>query len=161
MLDRITATRDDRAVILVRLLVGMVVFLPEGMQKLLFADILGAGRFAKIGIPWPDLLGPFVGVVELACGALIVVGLLTRLAALPLIVVMIVALISTKIPILLGHDFLIFHVPDVKRYGFWSMLHEARTDLCMLLGSIYLTIVGSGAWSLDALLARRSRAPSS
>jgi hypothetical protein len=60
--------------ILVRLLVGLVVFLPEGIQKLIFPDILGAGRFARIGIPFPDVMGPFVGVVETVCGALIIVG---------------------------------------------------------------------------------------
>ena len=85
--------------ILVRLLVGLVVFLPEGLQKLMFPDVLGAGRFARIGIPFPDVMGPFVGVVETLCGALIIVGLFTRLAAIPLIIIMIVALISTKLPI--------------------------------------------------------------
>ena len=141
--------------ILVRLLVGLVVFFPEGIQKLIFPDILGAGRFARIGIPFPDLMGPFVGVVELVCGALIIVGLFTRLAAIPLTIIMIVALISTKLPILLGHDVGIFHLSaDIKRLGIWSMLHESRPDLAMLLGSIYLLIEGAGAWSLDAMLAR-------
>lgn len=144
--------------ILVRLLVGLVVFFPEGIQKLAFPEILGAGRFANIGIPYPDLMGPFVGVVEIVCGALIIVGLFTRIAAIPLIIVMIVAIISTKIPILLGHDFWIFHVPKLARYGFWSMAHEARADFDMLLGAIYLLIVGAGAWSLDAML-RRSHRP--
>ena len=146
--------------ILVRLLVGLVVFFPEGIQKLIFPDILGAGRFAKIGIPYPDLMGPFVGAVELVCGALIIVGLFTRLAAIPLIVIMIVALISTKLPILLGHDVGIFHLSaDMKRLGFWSMMDEARADLAMLLGPLYLLIEGGGAWSLDAVLSR-ARAPS-
>ena len=121
--------------ILVRFLVGLVVFLPEGIQKLIFPDILGAGRFARIGIPFPDFMGPFVGVVEIVCGALIVIGLFTRLAAIPLIVIMIVALVSTKLPILIGHDLGIFHLSaDIKRLGFWSMMHEARADLTMLLG---------------------------
>lgn len=141
--------------ILVRLLVGLVVFLPEGIQKLIFPDVLGAGRFARIGIPFPDLMGPFVGIVETVCGALIIVGLLTRLAAIPLIIIMLVALVSTKLPILLGHDVGIFHLPaDIKRLGFGSMMHEARADLTMLLGAIYLLIEGAGAWSLDAMLAR-------
>ena len=144
--------------ILVCLLVGLVVFFPEGIQKLIFPDILGAGRFANIGIPFPEAMGPFVGVVETLCGALITLGLFTRLAAIPLIVIMVVAIVSTKIPILLGHDFWIFHVPKLARYGFWSMMHEARADFDMLLGSIYLLIAGAGAWSLDALLSRhRSR----
>jgi uncharacterized membrane protein YphA (DoxX/SURF4 family) len=91
------------------------------------------------------------------CGALIILGLVTRLAAIPLIIIMIVAIVSTKIPILLGHDFWIFHLPKVSRYGFWSMMHEARTDFDMLLGSLYLLIVGAGAWSLDAMLAGKRR----
>jgi putative oxidoreductase len=110
----------------------------------MFADILGAGRFAHIGIPFPEIMGPFVGAVETICGALIIVGLLTRLAAIPLITIMIVAILSTKIPILLGHDFWIFHVPKLPRYGFWSMAHEARADFTMLLGCLYLLIEGAG-----------------
>ena len=147
--------------ILVRLLVGLAVFFPEGIQKLAFPDILGAGRFAKIGIPYLDLMGPFVGAVEIICGALIILGLFTRLASIPLIVIMIVAIISTKVPILVGHDFWIFHVPQLSRYGFWSMMHEARTDFDMLLGSLYLLIEGAGTWSLDALVARMQGARSS
>ena len=134
-----------------------MVFFPEGIQKLSFPEILGAGRFANIGIPYPEFMGPFVGVVEMICGALIILGLLTRLAAVPLIVIMIVAIVSTKVPILLGHDFWIFHLPKLPRYGFWSMTHEARDDFCMLLGSIYLLIEGGGKWSLDALFSRDLR----
>jgi len=155
VLDRIIHTRDDRTVVLIRLAVGLVVFLPEGLQKLIFPALLGAGRFTAIGIPWPYLMGPFVGIVETLCGALIIVGLLTRLAAIPLIIVMIVAIASTKIPILLGHEFLTFSLPHLGRYGFWSMQHEARADFCMLLACVYLLLVGSGGWSLDARLARR------
>ena len=141
--------------ILIRLLVGLAVFFPEGLQKLIFPDVLGAGRFARIGIPFPGFVGPFVGVVELICGALIVIGLFTRLAAIPLIIIMIVALVSTKLPILVGHDVGLFHLAsEIKRLGFWSMLHEARADLTMLLGAFYLLIEGGGAWSLDAMLAR-------
>lgn len=148
-------TRAPGWSILVRLLVGLVVFFPEGIQKLAFPDILGAGRFAGIGVPHPEILAPVVGSVEIVCGALVIVGFLTRLAAIPLIVIMIVAIVSTKVPILLGHDFWIFHLPKLARYGFWSMLHEARTDFDMLLGSFYLLIEGGGAWSMDAMLARR------
>jgi len=147
--------------ILIRLLVGLVVFLPEGIQKLAFPEVLGAGRFARIGIPLPDAMGAFVGTVETLCGALIILGLFTRLAAIPLIVTMIVAIVSTKIPILLGHDLWIFHLSaEMKRTGAWSMLHEARTDLTMLLGSIYLLIEGGGRWSLDAWLSSSRSGPS-
>lgn len=149
-LNETMRTNESGWTILVRLLVGLIVFLPEGIQKLAYPDVLGAGRFAKIGIPFPDIMGPFVGVVEVACGLLIIIGLLTRLAAVPLIVIMIVALVSTKLPILLGHDVGMFHLPaDMKRLGFWSTMHESRADLTMLLGCVYLFIVGAGKWSLD------------
>ena len=101
-------------------------------------------------------MGPFVGVVEIVCGTLIILGLFTRLAAVPLILIMIVAIVSTKIAILLGHDFWIFHVAKLSRYGFWSAAHEARADFCMLLGALYLLIEGAGASSLDAVIAERS-----
>jgi putative oxidoreductase len=155
--EMLLGTRAPGWSILVRLLVGLVVFLPEGIQKLAFPDMLGAGRFANIGIPYPELMGPFVGIVEIICGTLIILGLLTRLAAIPLVIIMIVAIVSTKVPILLGHDFWIFHLPKLPRYGFWSMMHEARADFDMLLGSLYLLIEGAGAWSLDAILVRNGR----
>lgn len=148
-------TRASCWTVLVRLLVGLVVFFPEGIQKLAFPAILGAGRFSRIGIPYPNLMGLFVGVVEVVCGALIIVGLLTRLAAIPLIIIMIVAIVSTKLPIWTGEDFWIFHLPKLDRYGFWSMAHEARADLTMLLGCLYLLIEGGGGCSIDAKIADR------
>jgi putative oxidoreductase len=136
-------TRETGWAILVRLLVGLVVFFPEGLQKLLFPEILGAGRFAKI---YPDLMGPFVGVVETVCGLLIILELFTRLAAIPLLIVMVVAVVSTKVPILVGHDVGPFHLAaDIKRVGFWSAQHEARADLTMFLGLLFLLVVGAGA----------------
>jgi putative oxidoreductase len=128
MLMPLIATDNERWRLLVRLIVGLVVFFPEGIQKLAFPAVLGAGRFVKIGIPFPAAMGPFVGIVEITCGALIIVGLLTRLAAVPLIITMIVALVSTKLPIFLGHDVGPFHLSDIKRLGFWSAQHEARNE---------------------------------
>ena len=151
-------TRAQGSTILVRLMVGLVVFFPEGIQKLVFPEILGAGRFTNIGTPYPEVIGPFVGTVEIVCGALIILGLLTRLAAIPLIVIMVVAITSTKLPIWAGHDIWIFHMPKLARYGFWSMAHEARDDFLMLLGSLYLLIAGAGAWSINAMLPRRTHA---
>jgi putative oxidoreductase len=149
--QRVFATSAPAAVILIRLMVGAV-FLSEGIQKFLFPDENGPGRFAKIGIPSPDVMAPFVGVVEIVCGALILLGFLTRLAAIPLLVNMLVAIVSTKIPILLGYGFWGFSLRNVPYYGFWGMAHEARTDFSMLLGSLFLLIVGAGAWSLDSRL---------
>ncbi len=129
-------------IILVRIMVGGV-FLAEGIQKFLYPEELGVGRFARIGIPAPQVMGPFVGLVEIICGALIVLGFLTRLAAIPLLIDISVAIISTKIPMLLGHGFGTFALPKLARYGFWSMIHEARVDFSMWLGLVFLILVNS------------------
>lgn len=147
------STNAPQATILIRLLVGSV-FLSEGIQKFLFPAEVGAGRFAKIGIPSPEITAPFVGVVEIVCGALVLIGFLTRLATIPLIINMLVAILSTKIPILLGYGFWGFSLRKVAYSGFWGMAHEMRTDWAMLLGSIFLLIVGAGRWSIDYSLRR-------
>lgn len=135
---KLASTDTDPTTLLVRLMVG-VVFLSEGIQKFLFADKLGAGRFEKIGLPNPDFLGPFVGSFEIICGLLVLTGLLTRLASVPLIVIMIVAIATTKSEVL-AND------------GFWEMMHGSRTDWAMLLGGIFLLIKGGGKWSVDQKL---------
>lgn len=137
-IKNILKTSSSSSVILIRIVVGAV-FLSEGIQKFLFPGALGVGRFIKIGIPTPEFFAPFVGVVEILFGLLILIGLLTRIAAIPLIINIGVAIISTKIPILLNE-------------GFWKMAHEARTDFSMLLGSIFLLIVGAGKISIDAFI---------
>lgn len=126
------------------------VFLFEGVQKFMFPDELAAGRFAKIGIPWPQFTGPSVGGVETLGGALIVIGLFTRPAALALLINISVAIITAKIPILLGHGFVGFSLSKLPRYGFLSMMHEARIDFAMWLGLPVVLIVGAGGWSADA-----------
>lgn len=113
------------------------VFLSEGIQKFLFAADVGAGRFAKIGIPSPKLVAPLVGGFEIGCGVLVLLGLLTRLAVIPLLTIMAVAISTTKIPILLAG-------------GFWKMAHEARTDFSMVMGCLFLLWVGAGSASWDA-----------
>jgi uncharacterized membrane protein YphA (DoxX/SURF4 family) len=152
--EKIIATSAPAATILIRLAVGAV-FLTEGIQKFLFPAENGVGRFAKIGIPAPEIMAPFVGVVEIVCGALLMLGLLTRLAAIPLIIDMLVAILSTKIPILLGRGFWGFSLRTLPYYGFWGMAHEARTDFAMLLGAIFLLVVGAGRCSVDARIAER------
>jgi putative oxidoreductase len=133
---KLVASNASSAVILIRLVVGGV-FISEGIQKFLFPGDLGVGRFTKIGIPFPEVMAPFVGMVEIVGGALLLAGFLTRLAAIPLIINMLVAITTTKIPIL-------------QKSGFWAMAHEARVDYAMLLGCIFLLIAGAGTWSLDA-----------
>ena len=159
-LRRLACPDGPPAVLLIRLAVGWI-FLSEGIQKFLYHEALGAGRFTKIGIPWPDVLGPFVGGVELGAGMLVLLGLMVRPAAVALVVNMVVAFTSTKIPILLGHGFWGFAGPAGGKSGFWAMAHEGRTDLAMLLGAVFLLIVGGGRWSLDAALIRRPAASSS
>jgi len=147
-------------VILIRLMVG-IVFLSEGIQKFLYPAELAAGRFAKIGIPWPEVMGPFVGVAEIVCGVLILMGLFTRLAAAVMLINITVALLSTKLPILLGQAVGPFSLPKLPRYGLWGSLHEARADLCMWLGCAFLIAVGGGSLSLGARrgVARKSVEP--
>jgi putative oxidoreductase len=140
IIQKLASTRAPREVLLVRLIVGAV-FLSEGVQKFLFPADLGVGRFLKIGIPSPDVMAPFVGVCEVVCGALILIGLLTRVASLVMTVNIGVAIATTKIPLLLSK-------------GFWSFAHEARVDYAMLLGSIFLLIAGAGGISIDARLPR-------
>ncbi len=144
-------TTAPGATVFVRVIVGWV-FLSEGIQKFLLPDALGAGRFAHIGIPAPEIMGPFVGVVEIVCGASLILGLVTRLAAVPLFINISVAILSTKVPILLGHGYGMFSLPTLSRYGFWSMMHEARTDFAMWMGLLFLLFVGAGSISLDALI---------
>jgi uncharacterized membrane protein YphA (DoxX/SURF4 family) len=152
----ITSTSAPAATLIIRLMVGGIFFF-EGIQKFLYPADLGSGRFAKIGIPWPEMMGPFVGGVEIVCGLMLLVGLFTRVAAVPLMITMCVAMISIKIPILLGHEILGFSLRPLARYGFLSMMHESRNDICMLLGSAYLLIVGAGRISFDARIAKRSQ----
>jgi uncharacterized membrane protein YphA (DoxX/SURF4 family) len=135
MFRRWLQTNNMKSIALIRLLVGWV-FLVEGILKFVLPEELGAGRFASIGIPAPRVMGPLVGAVEIICGTLILLGLLTRLAAIPLVIDICVAILSTKIPISLGHGYWLFSLPKLKHYGFLSMLHEARTDFSMVLGLV-------------------------
>lgn len=135
-IEKITKTDAPGAVILIRVMVGAV-FMSEGIQKFINPQEVGAGRFTKIGLPNPDVLASLVGAFEIVCGLFILAGLFVRLAVIPTIIIMLVAISTTKIPILLSK-------------GFWAMAHESRTDFSMLLGSLFLLIVGAGIWSLDA-----------
>ena len=137
MFQKIIQTDNSKTTIIIRLIVG-IVFLSEGIQKFLFPIVRGAGRFEKIGLPSPELLGSFVGTFEILCGILILIGLFSRLASIPTFIIMIVALATTKSEVL-AND------------GFWQMMHSSRTDWAMLLGSLFLIIKGGGKWSIDRL----------
>jgi uncharacterized membrane protein YphA (DoxX/SURF4 family) len=133
--------RKNLPMIFIRVMVG-VVFLTEGILKFVLPGELGAGRFAHIGFPYPHLLAPFVGGVEIAAGAALTLNLYAGDAAVLLLAVIVTALITTKVPILLGHPLGRFAPPKLTHYGLLSFLHEARTDLCMLLGCMAILIDG-------------------
>jgi uncharacterized membrane protein YphA (DoxX/SURF4 family) len=131
----ILITADDYRSVIPRLIVGLV-FLSEGIQKFLFPELVGAGRFEKIGFANPEFLASFVASFEIVCSVFILIGLSVRIAAIPLLIIMITAIATTKIPIL-------------QEKGFWSMAHESRTDFAMTLLIIFLLIYGAGRLSLD------------
>jgi len=121
--------------IIPRLIVGLI-FLSEGIQKFIYPELTGTGRFIKIGFSNPEFWANFTGAFEIICGLLILLGLFTRLASIPLLIIMLVAFVKTKIPILMDK-------------GFWSMAHEYRTDFAMTLLLIFLLCYGGGRFSLD------------
>jgi hypothetical protein len=92
---------------------------------------LGVGRFEKIGIPFPAIAAPLVGSIEVICGALLIVGLLTRVASLLLLLNISVAILSTKIPILLGTGFWgsVCRRWRATDFGAWPMKRE-RISAC-------------------------------
>ena len=139
--DIILKTDASKATILIRLIVGTV-FLSEGIQKFLFSEIRGAGRFEKMGLPSPEFLGNLVGTFEIVCGILVLLGLITRLASIPLLFIMMIALATTKSTVF-------------AEKGFWEMMHASRTDWAMLLGSIFLLLKGGGSFSLDYFLLKK------
>lgn len=138
MFKTLLSTEHSPTTLLIRLMVGAV-FLSEGLQKFLFPDVRGAGRFKKFGLPKPEFLGNLVGGLEILCGLLIPLGLLIRIAAVPLIIIMGVALTTTKMEIL-------------AKTGFFEMAHSARTDWAMLLGRIFMLMKGSGGWFPDKMI---------
>lgn len=150
LLQRILDASGPRSNLIVRLLVGLV-FVPEGIKKFLFPEQWGAGRFVRIGIPAPEAMAHLVGAVEIIFGLLLLIGLVTRLSAIPLIAVISVAIATTKIPLL-------WRATAVStKVGFWSMQTESRTDFAMLMGLVFLLLAGGGALSLDAWLSHRRR----
>jgi len=128
----------DNRIILVRLVVGLI-FLTEGIQKYLFPELLGTGRFLKIGFSDPAFWAYFTGAFEIVCGTLIVLGLLVRFATIPPFIIMMVAFVTTKWPILMDK-------------GFWPFAHEYRTDFAMTLLLIFLFLYGAGKWSKDSAI---------
>lgn len=141
LMSRLLASNAPAATIIIRLLVGLV-FLSEGIQKFVLPQDLGIGRFIKLGIPAPEFFAPFTGCFEIVCGFFLCLGLFTRLSTVPLLIVMMVAVVTTRLP-------------DFAKNGFWASLHGGRTDWSMALSLLFLLVVVAGPWSLDAKLMRR------
>jgi putative oxidoreductase len=132
---KILSTGDDSKIILIRLIVGLI-FVSEGIQKYLFLEVLGPAFFNEIGFRHAFFWAYFTGAFEICCGILILFGFLTRLASIPLLIIMITAFITTKLSLL-----------DDK--GFWAFAHEYRTDFALTVLLILLIIYGAGKWSVD------------
>jgi putative oxidoreductase len=125
-----------RSIIFIRMAVGLI-FFTQGILKYIDPH-LGVLRFARIGFPMPDFTAHFAGAFEIICGLLVLVGLFTRLASIPLLIVILTAIATTKIPELFHHD-----------QGFWFMVSDARTDFAMTMSLLFLISVGGGSSSLD------------
>ncbi len=140
--------------LLLRLMAGGVFFW-EGILKFVYAN-QGIGRFTKLGMPFPEFTADFVGTLEIVGGLLIVFGFLTRFIAVPFVIEMIVAILSTKISLYLGT----FPLPlpsSPPQVGIWAVLHEIRSEYAQIMTVLFLAINGPGTLSLDAILKRRRR----
>ena len=145
--QKLFATPAPGPVVLLRAAIAFV-FVTEGIQKFLYPEALGVDRFIKIGIPYPEIAAAFVGGVEIAAGALVLIGLYTRLAAFALVIDMVVAITATKVPVLLGYGFWGFAATAGKT-GFWPAAHEGRLDVMMLSSCLLLLVIGPGKVSFD------------
>ena len=139
------------ATLLLRIMAGSV-FLWEGILKFVYAN-QGVGRFTKLGMPFPAVTASFVGTLEIVGGSLLLLGLATRLIAIPLVIEMVVAILSTKISLFLGTSPLPLP-PALPTVGIWAVLHEVRSEWAQLLVCAFLFRAGPGRLSVDALLAR-------
>ncbi|HEX6251512.1 MAG TPA: DoxX family protein [Gemmatimonadaceae bacterium] len=149
----ILRTDAPAAVLLVRLAVGFT-FMVAGSSKL--RDLSStSGFFEGIGFPAPAELAAMVGTFELLGGMLVLLGLFTRIAVLPLIVIMIMAILSTKIPTLVGGPFGPFAAPRGPNTGLAAFLTASRLDFSMLMTTVFLLITGAGPTSVDAKLVQR------
>ncbi len=138
-------TWNAGSIVFIRLAVGLI-FFTQGILKYIDPS-MGILRFAKIGFPYPDFTAHFVGTFEIACGFLILIGLFARLASIPLLIIILTAISTTKIPELLRPN-----------QGFWFMVSDARTDFAMTMALLFLISAGAGTWSFDAWLDEKGNA---
>ena len=130
-------TPGPASILLIRLAAGLI-FFTQGILKYTDPN-MGVVRFTKIGFPYPYFTARFVGAFEIVCGLLLLIGLWTRAAAVPLLIVICTAIVTTKLPEL-----------SRANQGFWFMVSDARTDFAMLCSLLFLLLVGGGDWSVSA-----------
>jgi uncharacterized membrane protein YphA (DoxX/SURF4 family) len=135
----------NAAIIFIRLAVGLI-FLTQGVLKYIDPHT-GLLRFTRIGFPFPGFTAHLVGAFEIACGSMVLIGILTRIAAVPLLVIILTAIATTKIPELFRPN-----------QGAWFMVSDARTDFAMTMCLLFLLAAGAGRWSLDGWMGRRGAA---
>ena len=146
MFEKIIKSDNDKTTILIRMVLG-IIFISEGLQKFFLPEIRGVGRFKEIDIPFPEFSSYFVGTFEIVCGIFIFIGFLTRLASIPTLVIMTVAILTTKTQVFTNE-------------GFWEMMHSSRTDWAMFIGSLFLIIKGSGDFSVDNIISEKNESKS-
>ena len=138
---KILGTGNDNTTIIIRIIVGLI-FISEGILKYKQVQWLGPGRFTELGFTHPFFWAYFTGAFEMLCGTLVLLGLFTRLASVPLMIIMLTALVTTKLPL-------------IDTGGIWTFLHEYTTDFALTLLLILLFIRGSGKWSVDRMITRQ------
>ena len=132
-----SARQIDIALLIIRAVTG-IIFIAHGWQKLFVYGFGGvSGAFAHMGVPAPEVLGPFVALVEFFGGIALVIGLLTRLAALGLAVNMLVAM-------------LLVHI----RSGFFNP-GGIEFPLSLFAAALVLVFTGAGSLSSDRAVGAR------
>jgi putative oxidoreductase len=128
----------SRGLLVLRLAFGAI-FIAHGAQKVFVFGFVGVGgSFAEMGVPMAEIVGPIVGLLELIGGALLVLGLGTRIVGILLAVDMIVASI-------------LVHLPS----GIFASEGGYELTLALAAASLALALTGAGKFSIDAFLARR------
>jgi putative oxidoreductase len=133
---QILSTDNDYKLFFIRLIVGLI-FVSEGIQKYLIMSVYGPEFFKETGFGNPMFWTYLTGAFEISCGILILSGFLTRLVSIPLLTIMVVAFLTTKLPILTVS-------------GFWTFAHEYRVDFSLTVLIVLLIIYGGGKWSFDS-----------
>ena len=135
LIKLILSTENDNKIIYLRSIVGLI-FITEGILKYLYLEVYGPSFFNEIGFRYAFFWAYFTGAFEISCGFLVIIGLFTRIASIPLLIIMIIALITTKLPLLANR-------------GFWTFAHECRLEFSLTVLLVLLIIYGGGKWSAD------------